>query len=97
MRLLRIAFVAACALLGALAPVAVPAGTVANMPLEGRALANVVPTHLMDRNLHDFAAVRPTHRAEPDGDLAFDVEMPSMPPLDDEGAAALGGLALQVR
>jgi len=62
-----------------------------------RALANVVPTHLMDRDLHDFAAVRPTHRAEPDGDLAFDVEMPSMPPLDDEGAAALGGLALQVR
>jgi tRNA 2-thiocytidine biosynthesis protein TtcA len=62
-----------------------------------RALANVVPTHLMDRNLHDFAAVRPTHRAEPDGDLAFDVEMPSMPPLDDDGAAALGNLALQVR
>jgi len=59
-----------------------------------RALANVVPTHLMDRNLHDFAAVRPTHRAEPDGDLAFDVEMPAMPPgdaLDDVGV--LGALA----
>ena len=42
MRLLRIAFVAACALLGALAPVAVPAGTVANMPLEGRALGDAL-------------------------------------------------------
>jgi tRNA 2-thiocytidine biosynthesis protein TtcA len=54
-----------------------------------RALANVVPTHLMDRSLHDFAAVRPTHRAEPDGDLAFDVEMPAMPPgaaFDDTNA-----------
>jgi tRNA 2-thiocytidine biosynthesis protein TtcA len=44
------------------------------------ALANVVPSHLMDRRLHDFAGVRPTHRPEPEGDLAFDVEMPSMPP-----------------
>jgi tRNA 2-thiocytidine biosynthesis protein TtcA len=41
------------------------------------ALANVVPTHLLDRRLQDFAGVRPTHRAEPDGDLAFDVEMPA--------------------
>ena len=41
------------------------------------ALANVAPTHLLDRRLQDFAAVRPTHRPEPDGDLAFDVELPS--------------------
>jgi len=41
------------------------------------ALANVAPTHLLDRRLQDFAGVRPTHRAEPDGDLAFDVELPS--------------------
>jgi len=47
------------------------------------ALANVTPSHLLDRRLHDFGAVRPTHRPEPDGDLAFDVELP---------AAALGGL-----
>jgi tRNA 2-thiocytidine biosynthesis protein TtcA len=40
------------------------------------ALANVVPTHLLDRRLQDFGAVRPTHRPEPDGDLAFDVELP---------------------
>ena len=42
MRLLRIAVVTACALLGALAPVAVPAGTVANVPLEGRALGDAL-------------------------------------------------------
>ena len=42
MSLLRIALVAACALLGALAPVAVPAGTVANVPLEGRALGDAL-------------------------------------------------------
>ena len=41
-----------------------------------RALANVTTTHLLDRRLHDFSAVRPTHRPEPDGDLAFDVELP---------------------
>jgi len=38
------------------------------------ALAKVVPSHLMDRTLHDFAAVRATGRAEPDGDLAFDAD-----------------------
>jgi tRNA 2-thiocytidine biosynthesis protein TtcA len=43
------------------------------------ALSHAVPSHLMDRRLHDFASVRPTHRAEPDGDLAFDVELPSSP------------------
>src|SRR6476661_6643789 len=64
-----------------------------------RALANVVPTHLMDRRLQDFAAVRPTHRAEPDGDLAFDVDMPTMPvdPLQDGGGALDILAALQPR
>jgi tRNA 2-thiocytidine biosynthesis protein TtcA len=38
------------------------------------ALAKVVPSHLMDRSLFDFAAVRATGRAEPDGDIAFDVD-----------------------
>ncbi|MDE2209299.1 MAG: tRNA 2-thiocytidine(32) synthetase TtcA [Betaproteobacteria bacterium] len=36
------------------------------------ALGNVVPTHLLDRKLQDFGAVRATHRREPDGDRAFD-------------------------
>jgi len=38
------------------------------------ALETVVPSHLMDRSLFDFAAVRATGRAEPDGDIGFDVD-----------------------
>src|SRR5437763_474841 len=36
------------------------------------ALSNVVTTHLMDRKLQDFAAVRASGTASPDGDVAFD-------------------------
>jgi tRNA 2-thiocytidine biosynthesis protein TtcA len=39
-----------------------------------RAIATVVPSHLMDRALFDFAAVRASGRAEPGGDIAFDVD-----------------------
>src|SRR5947207_5099474 len=39
------------------------------------ALGTVVATHLMDRRLHDFAAVRPTGEPDSDGDLAFDVDL----------------------
>jgi len=38
------------------------------------ALATVTPSHLMDRTLFDFAAVRATGRADADGDTAFDVD-----------------------
>jgi len=38
------------------------------------ALRNVQPTHLLDRTLQDFGAVRATGRPEPDGDIAFDVD-----------------------
>ncbi|HSQ80001.1 MAG TPA: tRNA 2-thiocytidine(32) synthetase TtcA [Casimicrobiaceae bacterium] len=38
------------------------------------ALGNVVPTHLLDRRLQDFAAVYATQRPEPEGDRAFDTE-----------------------
>jgi tRNA 2-thiocytidine biosynthesis protein TtcA len=38
------------------------------------ALGKVAPSHLMDRSLFDFAAVRATGRAEPDGDIGFDVD-----------------------
>jgi tRNA 2-thiocytidine biosynthesis protein TtcA len=39
-----------------------------------KALATVVPSHLMDRDLFDFANLRPNGVANPDGDLAFDTE-----------------------
>lgn len=35
-------------------------------------LRQVVPSHLMDPALHDFADLRSTGRATPDGDIAFD-------------------------
>jgi tRNA 2-thiocytidine biosynthesis protein TtcA len=36
------------------------------------AMASVVPSHLLDRSLHDFAGVRASGVASPDGDRAFD-------------------------
>jgi len=53
------------------------------------ALAKVVPSHLMDRSLFDFAAVRATGRAEPDGDIGFDVD-PDLERAVDAAAAAAG-------
>jgi tRNA 2-thiocytidine biosynthesis protein TtcA len=38
------------------------------------ALSNVVPTHLLDRELHDFGSVRATGVPTPDGDIAFDAD-----------------------
>jgi tRNA 2-thiocytidine biosynthesis protein TtcA len=36
------------------------------------AMANIVPTHLLDRTLNDFVAVRATGTVSADGDHAFD-------------------------
>jgi tRNA 2-thiocytidine biosynthesis protein TtcA len=44
------------------------------------ALSNVVTTHLLDRKLHDFAAVRAFGMPVPEGDIAFDdpcVDLPA--------------------
>jgi len=38
------------------------------------ALGKVEPSHLLDRTLQDFAAIRATGQPEPDGDIAFDVD-----------------------
>jgi tRNA 2-thiocytidine biosynthesis protein TtcA len=53
------------------------------------AMAKVAPSHLMDRSLFDFAAVRATGEAVPDGDLAFDVD----PVLERATEMAAAGLA----
>jgi len=37
-----------------------------------RALSDIVPSHLFDRRLYDFAGVAPTGRAAGEGDIAFD-------------------------
>jgi len=58
------------------------------------ALANVVPTHLLDRRLNDFAGVRATGAPDADGDIAFDVDV-ALEAAADVIAAAGGGAALQ--
>ena len=40
-----------------------------------RSIQNVAPSHLLDRNLFDFAAVTADGNADVDGDKAFDVEV----------------------
>src|SRR5664279_1409691 len=52
------------------------------------ALGKVEATHLLDRSLQDFAAIRATGRPEPDGDIAFDVD-----PLLEAAADAVADLA----
>jgi tRNA 2-thiocytidine biosynthesis protein TtcA len=44
-----------------------------------RALQNASPSHLLDRHLFDFANVRATGEASPDGDTAFDPETFALP------------------
>ena len=45
-----------------------------------RAMGHVVPSHLMDRNLHPFATLQPGGVASADGDKAFDDEPCAPPP-----------------
>ena len=40
------------------------------------ALSSVVPSHLMDANLYDFRTLKPNGQALPDGDKAFDTDLP---------------------
>ncbi|MDE2145773.1 MAG: tRNA 2-thiocytidine(32) synthetase TtcA [Burkholderiales bacterium] len=47
-----------------------------------RAMAHVVPSHLMDRNLYPFTSLQPGGVADPGGDRAFDEE-PCAPPAAD--------------
>jgi tRNA 2-thiocytidine biosynthesis protein TtcA len=47
-----------------------------------RAMSHIVPSHLLDRNLHPFATLQPPGLADPSGDKAFD---------DDDPCAATSG------
>jgi len=44
-----------------------------------RSLSNIVPSHLMDARLYDFAGLKATGVPDPDGDTAFDAD-PAVPP-----------------
>jgi tRNA 2-thiocytidine biosynthesis protein TtcA len=59
------------------------------------ALANVVPSHLMDRKLYPFATVKPTQQPVPDGDIAFDEEESCGDPATPDGATKVSFPALQ--
>jgi len=54
------------------------------------AMRNVAPTHLLDRALQDFAAVRATGVPSPEGDLAFDAdESLTRDPPDTDAVASI--------
>ena len=48
------------------------------------ALQNVVPSHLMDRELHPFTRLEATGEPDDDGDKAFDEETVATPPTEAE-------------
>jgi tRNA 2-thiocytidine biosynthesis protein TtcA len=60
-----------------------------------RALANVAPSHLMDRSLFDFAAVRASGVADPQGDTAFDVDR-ALEDAIEHGVGHAAGLGIPV-
>jgi tRNA 2-thiocytidine biosynthesis protein TtcA len=59
-----------------------------------RALASVAPSHLLDRTLFDFAAVRATGVADADGDTAFDVDRALEDAIERDALPRLAGIRL---
>lgn len=53
-----------------------------------RSLQNVIPSHLADTRLYDFAGLQPTGRFNPDGDKAFDPEDYDAPGADTDTACS---------
>ncbi len=50
-----------------------------------RAMQNVTPSHLVDKNLFDFANLKTQEAPYPDGDIGFDApEFPEVKPSDSQ-------------
>jgi tRNA 2-thiocytidine biosynthesis protein TtcA len=58
------------------------------------ALATVAPSHLMDRTLFDFAAVRATGGPAPEGDTVFDVDRALEDAIERAQAAPAGSIPI---
>jgi tRNA 2-thiocytidine biosynthesis protein TtcA len=54
-----------------------------------RAMAHLVPSHLMDRNLYPFTTIQPNGVADADGDVAFDEEPCGPSPAPGPAAIAM--------
>ncbi len=63
------------------------------------AMGNVVSTHLLDRTLHDFAAVRATGLPVADGDRAFDADetLDGHSPIDDRAMTTTSVMLIDAR
>jgi tRNA 2-thiocytidine biosynthesis protein TtcA len=53
------------------------------------AMSNIVPSHLMDRNLHPFTTLQATGAAHADGDRAFDEDDSCGPEFSNAGASVI--------
>ena len=54
------------------------------------ALQNIVPSHLMDSQRHDFKNIKTTGVADPEGDKGFDAEEFSAPALPGRAVIDIG-------
>ena len=58
------------------------------------AIQNVIPTHLMDRQLHDFVNLQVTGQPNPGGDIAFDEDEGCGSPTDGTAAVPVSVIAI---
>jgi len=60
------------------------------------ALGKVTPSHLLDRALFDFAAVRATGQPQPGGDIGFDVDDDLEAAIERRGAIGAAGTTIPI-
>jgi len=60
------------------------------------AMGNVVPSHLMDRNLYPFQTIKASGRPEAGGDIAFDEDEGCGTPADGASSSTLASIPVSV-